>query len=187
MAFLSMAQQWPAPAELVRVAVSKGHRMRLHHRLRLLAGLCTALSMFWLLGGSAWADHREYDLAVWQEYRAAKRQQIRDLCDIWFAEWRPGAVGRTYLDLADQYANIDLSRCSPAMRQHILKAERICTEIAELFGQGSFSGIGEVLSQLRSQRASGSNHDERGSRILELMRDLAESENEVIKQLSLDK
>jgi hypothetical protein len=52
--------------------------------------------------GGALADDRHYDAWVYREYRAAQRQQVGDLCDVWFPTWRPQAVAKTYKVLADR-------------------------------------------------------------------------------------
>jgi hypothetical protein len=141
------------------------------------------------LGGTTLADNRYFDESSWRECRAAKRHQVGDLCDTWFATWRSGAVGKTYLVLADHYERIDLSRCSPALSKHVKKSVRICTEIAELFGQGTMPDIEAVFLTVKRAggiKSSSSVTSERGRRVLELMRELSASEEAMIKELKLD-
>jgi hypothetical protein len=129
-----------------------------------------------------------HDESAWREYRAAKRQQVSDLCDIWFATYRPNSVGKTYVELASRYDSIDLSKCSPALRKHIKRAERDCTEIGELFGQGgSLPDISDLLTALKPGGSyAGSVNSLRGMRILELMGLLSDSERAVSDELKLD-
>ncbi len=130
-----------------------------------------------------------YNEAGWREYRAAKRHQVSDLCDIWFTTWRPSSVGKTYVELAGQYDRIDLSMCSPSLRKHVKQAERKTTEIAELFGQSTMPDLEAVILSVKGAggfKSSSKITSERGRRVLELMRELSASEEAVIKELKLD-
>lgn len=137
----------------------------------------------------AQTSQRGYDETAWKEMRAAKRDQVRGICGTWFAYWRSGAVGKTYVDLAEVYANIDVSMCSNAVKEHVKNAERINTEIGETFAlgmpdikhvllvtPGGGGGSVEVESSITSQRAS---------RIMELMKELAQSEKKLIAERGL--
>jgi hypothetical protein len=156
---------------------------------RLVMTQLFAFVLCWTWGGAALANDRSYNESAYREYRAAKRQQVSDLCDIWWATWRPGTVGKTYVVLAGQYDQIDLNRCSPALRKHVKKAERTYTEIGELFGQSTMPDIEAVIVTIKGSggfKSSSSVTSERGRRVLELMRELSASEEAVIKELGLD-
>lgn len=158
-------------------------------RFAMVSLLALVLCLMWGSRVSADDPNRSHNESVYREYRAAKRQQVSDLCEIWFATWRPGKVGKTYIALAEHYASIDTSSCSPVLRKHIKKAERICTEIAELFGQGTMSDMEIVLRIVKVRFDSSSSptvKTERGLRILELMRELSASEEVVVKKLGLE-
>lgn len=156
---------------------------------RLVMTPLVALVVYLMLGSAASADDHYFNESAYREYRAAKRQQVGDLCDIWCATWRPGTVGKTYVVLACQFDQIDVSRCSSALRKHVKKAERTCTEIGELFGQSTMPDIEAVLVSIKGAggfKSSSTVTSERGRRVLELMRDLSASEEAVVRELALD-
>jgi hypothetical protein len=135
------------------------------------------------------SDTREHDEVAWKELRAAKRDQVRTICGMWFRSWRSSSVGKTYVDLADHYANLDVSRCSTAVKKHVKVAERINTEIAEIFAQG-MPDIKSILLMIRDGgvgvETESSITSQRGHRVLELMRELADGERKLITELGLE-
>jgi hypothetical protein len=149
--------------------------------------------VLWLTWGStACGSDRAYDQWAYRAYRAAKRDQVGALCEIWFATWRPGEVAKTYRSLADRYAEmetqLDESRCSSSVHVLFMRAERTACEIAEVFGQGTMQDIDVVLPQVKGGgglRSSSSLTSERGRRVLKLMDDLRAAEEDVIKELGL--
>lgn len=154
--------------------------------------LLAALALFGTWGSSATAGDPAYDLSVYREYRAAKRQQVGYLCEIWFATWRPDAVGKTYHSLAGRYAQmeaqLDDSRCSSSLRSLIIKAESTSSAIAELFGQSTMPDIELVLEAAKGGvglKSSSSATSLRGRRVLELMDELKASEEDVLRELGL--
>jgi hypothetical protein len=156
---------------------------------RPLLALLTALTLCLLACGAARADEREDNELAWREYRSLKREQVAELCDLWFAQYRPGSIGKTYVELAGRYAHMDLSRCSPALRSHLRKAEKTSTQIGELFGQGTMPDLRAVLTMTRfgaGLESSCAVSSERGLRVLELLRELSASEDAVIRELHLD-
>jgi len=121
--------------------------------------------------------------------RAASRDQVRALSALWLPYWRPGAVGNTYVDLAESYGNIDVSKCSKGVKEHVKNAERINTEIGRCFASG-MPDIKMILLQTPYGSAGveidASITSDRGRRIMELMRELAVSEKKLISELALD-
>ena len=130
------------------------------------------------------ADDRLYNEEASREYRAAKRQQVGEVLELWLPTWRPGAVGTTYLKLGDRLSSIDTANCSPRLRMHIKKAECICTKLGEECVLASKSEIVVALTPFGPALKMDSSSDRtRGS--MNYSGELATSEDVVLQELML--
>jgi hypothetical protein len=154
-----------------------------------------ALLALVLLLAPAWAGERHENDRVWQEVRAAKRQQLRELGAIWFPSWRPNTVARTYLDLAERYDAIDLSGCHPSLRAHVKqcarKAERL-SEVLTLKDPGvDLSAVLQVAQKkvplsMLLPKSSKSGEEATKALAMQLLQQWYEAEDQIAKDLRLD-
>jgi hypothetical protein len=137
-----------------------------------------------ICGGQASGSERTYDEIAWREYREAKRQQVAELCEIWFPTYRPSTVGKTYVNLAGRVGGLDVSKCGPLIREHFDKSDIRNTEIAEIYATSGLPNLSELLRLTHGASLNDSTaFNERELRILELIREQAESEKLIVSYL----